>query len=81
MNSPEPTLKPIPRPHRSSAPLVTLVIYLLLLIVPPALKLAGPLAAWSWWWVASPFWVVYGVIGLVGFVAVLVHWSERAFDL
>lgn len=58
---------------------MSLVLYLLLVLVPPVLKLAGPLASRSWWWVASPLWVVWVVLGFVAFVAVMMHWVERAF--
>jgi nucleoside recognition membrane protein YjiH len=80
MTSSEPILKPIPRPRRPYAALSSLVIYLLLVLVPPTLKLAGQLARWSWWQVTSPLWVVYCLIGLVGFGAVMWHWGSKALD-
>jgi hypothetical protein len=48
------------------------------MLVLPGLKLTGLLASWSWWQVTSPFWVVYGLIGLAGFGAVMWHWGGKA---
>jgi hypothetical protein len=68
-------------PRRPYAALGSLLVYLLLMLVLPGLKLAGLLASWSWWQVTSPFWVVYGVLGLAGFVALMVLWVEKALGL
>ena len=36
------------------------------------LKLAevGPVAQWSWWWVTSPLWIPFALIGIMAAVAV-----------
>jgi hypothetical protein len=43
------------------------------------LKLAevGPVAKWSWWWVTSPLWIPFALIGvivsIVFVIAVIAH--------
>jgi len=48
---------------------ISLPILPLLAIVFTVLKLTGHIA-WSWWWVLSPFWIPFAVIG--AFILVLV---------
>lgn len=43
----------------------------LLLVAFVVLKLVGVIN-WSWWWVLSPIWIMFGVAGLV-FVAIYIY--------
>lgn len=53
------------------------IIFLIFMV----LKLAGigEVANWSWWWVTSPLWipaligvVIFGVIGIIAFIAFII---------
>jgi hypothetical protein len=36
------------------------------------LKLAGvgPVAKWSWWWVTSPLWIPFAIVGIIAAIVV-----------
>ncbi len=36
------------------------------------LKLAevGPVAQWSWWWVTSPLWIPFALVGAIAAIAI-----------
>lgn len=45
----------------------------LLCLILIALKLSGHIA-WSWWWVMSPMWAPFLVVGVL---ATVVYWAEK----
>lgn len=47
-----------------------------LLVVFIILKLCKVIA-WSWWWVLSPIWIVFALIALVFFIALVVAQINR----
>jgi hypothetical protein len=38
------------------------------------LKLAevGPVAKWSWWWVTSPLWIPFALVGIIAAVLIAI---------
>jgi len=38
------------------------------------LKLAevGPVAQWSWWWVTSPLWIPFALVGIIAAVLIAI---------
>lgn len=35
--------------------------------------------AWSWWWVLSPLWIIWGIFGLIILVCIIIAVLKEVF--
>ena len=56
-------------------------IFTILFLIFLTLKLAevGPVAKWSWWWVTSPLWIPFAIVGVI--VAIVLVIAVIAYKL
>lgn len=49
---------------------ISTILFLIFL----TLKLAevGPVAKWSWWWVTSPLWIPFAIVGVIAVIALVI---------
>jgi len=71
--------KPAPPAEPVDGTLAGLLFYVLLIVAPIGLKLAGytRVATWSWWKVTAVLWLPWGLLGVVSAVGFLWYLVSR----